>query len=143
MAKRRKPISVRAAAILRKGIEDGRSDAERWGYSAPGGEDSPRWRASFYWRGIGGEPQWIQDLYEKSYSKARGQKLRELWAQRSSAELREARVTAARNRGLRWETGEDRERRLLREKVAGLQQELNAAAASVDLNAHRQPEAVI
>lgn len=143
MAKRRRPISPRAAAILRKGIEDGRSDAECWGHPAPDGEDSPRWRASSYWRGIGGEPQWIQDFYEKSYSKARGQKLRELWAQRSSAELREARATAARNRELRWETGEGRERRILKEKVARLQQELNAAGTTVDLNAHRQPEAAI
>lgn len=67
MAKPRRPISRQAASMLRKAIPDGRFDAERWGHPAFDGEDAPCWRASFYWRGVGGEPQWLQDLYTRAY----------------------------------------------------------------------------
>ena len=85
MPKRRGNPGQRAAAIIRKGIADGRFDASLWGHPIATGMDSPRWAASFYWRGIGGEPQWVQDLYCRSYKATHRTEIARLWAGQPSA----------------------------------------------------------
>ncbi len=119
MAKRRLP-NRESARALRTGILDGRYDAALWGHPQENGVDTPRWRKSFWWKGIGGEPNWFVELYNLAYGKTYSRQVTTLWKGKSRDEIDAAKATVARNRLIRNETGQEREIRLLREKVAEL-----------------------
>lgn len=119
MAKRRLPNRESARAI-RAGIRDGLLDAPLWGYPQPDGRDTPRWSKSFWWKGIGGEPNWFVELYDLAYNRTYRRRVTELWEGCRQSELDEAKATVARNRLIRNETSQEREIRILRERVEAL-----------------------
>jgi len=131
-----KPIKTRAAASIRAGIIDGRHDAELWGEPQHDGNDSPRWFEN-RWRlsVVSADPEWMGrayfDGYDRAYAKLRDAR----YAALSREERIEAKKIMEHNRLLRWETRDQREMRLLRERVEAAEREvaesrkISAAAA--------------
>ena len=120
MAQRKRYLKSKTANILRKAIVDGRFDAQLWGQSIADGNDAPRWRESFWWKGVGGESQWICDLYDAAYSRAFSKEVSLLWSGKSLKSYREANAVVERNRVIRTESNLERELRLLRENLSRL-----------------------
>lgn len=118
MAVKRKPIKARAAAAIREGILDGRSDGKLWGTVQDQGNDTPRWYEN-RWRGsvISGEPEWLGRAYFAAYERSYTEVQDALRTKMSAEERIEAKRAVEHNRMLRYETRSQREMRLLRERV--------------------------
>lgn len=126
MAKRR-PIKARAAAVIREGILDGRSDGELWGTVQHQGNDTPHWYENRWRLGMSGDPEWMGRAYFAAYERGYEEVRDALYAKMSRAERIEAKKAVEHNRMLRYETRSQREVRLLRERVELAEQRAEAA----------------
>jgi len=131
MAKR-KPIKARAAGIIREGLIDGRSDGALWGTVQHQGNDTPRWYEN-KWRlyASGGEPDWLGRAYYAAWEKGYKEVRDALYSKMSREERVEAKKAAELNKTLRWETRDQREMRLLRERVESAESALKEAEQRV------------
>ena len=129
MGKNRLP-RARFASVIRTAIADARFDAELWGVPVEDGNDSPRHRESQVNCRVGGSWSYGQgEIYKLAYGRVKLARIEVLWEGRSPEEIRAAKETADRNWMLRVESWDERETRLLRERVEAMEKKQRASAA--------------
>lgn len=127
MAKPKRIRRTLAAETIRASILHGTADGALWGILQEDGNDQPNWQEN-RWRFAMGSPMWVGDVYRVGYSRAyaRTKKIRE--SSMSQEEIREAKKIEERNHLIFWETRQQRELRLLRERVEIAESGLKEAA---------------
>ena len=126
MGKNRLP-RARFASVIRTAIADARFDAELWGVPMEDGIDSPRRQESQVNYRVGGSWSYGQgEIYKLTYGRIKSARLEAIWGSSSPEEIRAAKATVEHNWMLRTESWEQRETRLLRERVEAMERKQKA-----------------
>lgn len=127
MAKPKRIRRAIAAETIRASLLHGAADGALWGIPQDDGNDQPNWQEN-RWRFSMGSSLWAEEAYQAGYRRAyrRAKALRQ--ATMGPEELREAERAMERNRLIFWETRQQRELRLLRERVEIAENGLKEAA---------------